>query len=165
MLDPTLFNPRSYARFIAKVDKTEGCWLWTANIDPGGYGTFQARNHQRWYAHRWSYTYHVGPIPGGLQLDHLCRVRHCVNPAHLEPVTPRENTRRGVSAPAVNAAREACIHGHEFTPDNTIVRITKSGRQERCCKTCQYRKTRARYWERRAAGWVHRNGKLTPPEA
>lgn len=69
------------------------CWLWSGALH-NGYGGFFA-DGQRWRVHRWSYEFLVGPIPEGLHLDHLCRVRHCVNPAHLEPVTNQENIRRG----------------------------------------------------------------------
>jgi hypothetical protein len=68
------------------------CWLWTAGLDPDGYGKFRAPGEQS--AYRWSYTYHVGPIPEGLELDHLCRVRRCVNPWHLDPVTRLVNILR-----------------------------------------------------------------------
>jgi hypothetical protein len=87
-------------------------------------------------AHRWSYEYHVGPIPDGLQLDHLCRVRRCVNPWHLEPVTNRVNSQRG-KAGAVNAARqeakEFCPYGHPYSPENTYQRPDRNGRDCRRC--------------------------------
>lgn len=92
------------ARFWAKVDKTETCWLWTAAIRRrSGYGVFshQARTM---LAHRFAYELLVGPIPDGLVIDHLCRVRHCVNPDHLEPVTQRENLRRGMRWPSSRSA-------------------------------------------------------------
>ena len=80
-----------------------------------------------------------GPIPEGLTLDHLCRVRACVNPAHLEPVTLRENTLRSPSAPtAINARKTECLRGHAFTPENTWVH-----RSRRCCRECK------RSWWRR----------------
>ena len=86
-------------RFLMKVEKTPTCWLWTAAKQQGGYGMFGAKNTKKVVAaHRWSYEHFVGPIPKGMQIDHLCRVRHCVNPAHLEPVTPKENLRRGREA-------------------------------------------------------------------
>lgn len=119
-------------RFLALTDKDSGdCWLWTGRLNWAGYASF-------WFdgrtvkAHRWSYQHHVGPIPDGMQLDHLCRVRHCVNPEHLEPVTNRENSLRGIGPTAINAAKTHCKRGHEFTPENTY-RDAK-GRMCRACK-------------------------------
>lgn len=80
-------------RFETFVDRTEGCWLWTGSLTYDGYGVFR-ENNRRTGAHRFAYEYHIGPIPDGLHLDHLCCVRNCVNPEHLEPVTPKENDRR-----------------------------------------------------------------------
>lgn len=110
-----------------------GCWLWTGTVFlRTGYANFwfSGKSH---LGHRWSYRHFVGPIPTGYQLDHLCRVRNCVNPAHLEPVTPRENNARSSSPSAINAVKTHCKHGHEFTSDNTYV--TKKG--QRHCKTCR----------------------------
>jgi hypothetical protein len=84
------------------------------------------------YVHRVVYEALVKPIPVGLVLDHLCRVRHCVNPAHLEPVTQRENVLRGETAPAANKAKTHCVRGHPFSGQNLILR--KSGVRE--CRTC-----------------------------
>lgn len=85
-------------RFWMKVDRTDTCWLWTASKTRNGYGMFGVSIDGKVTtspAHRWAYEMLVGPIPTGLQIDHLCRVRHCVNPAHLEPVTGTQNIRRG----------------------------------------------------------------------
>lgn len=83
-------------RFWAKVHKTDSCWLWTASLT-FGYGSFwDGKGQVR--AHRFAYELLVDPIPEGLQLDHLCRIRHCVNPDHLEAVTNAENVQRGVVA-------------------------------------------------------------------
>lgn len=80
-----------------RVDETSGCWIFTGAISTSGYGRvgLGARSEGLAQAHRVTYEHLVGPIPEGLDIDHLCRVRACVNPAHLEPVTRRENCRRG----------------------------------------------------------------------
>src|SRR5689334_10590331 len=79
-------------RFLTRVtQQTSGCWLWTGYLMPNGYGKFAVSRGINALAHRWSYETFVGAIPAGLTLDHLCRVRGCVNPTHLEPVTRREN--------------------------------------------------------------------------
>ena len=111
-----------------------GCWRWKG-AGSNGYATFTIGGQKR-SAHRAVYELLVGPIPEGLQLDHLCGVKRCVNPAHLEPVTPRENTMRAVNAPAaINAAKTHCDHGHEFTPENIYVPPKRPNR--RYCRTCQ----------------------------
>lgn len=92
-------------RFWSKVNKTETCWLWTAALDRHGYGVFGvAKGRGSARAHRVAYELVNGPIPGSLPLDHLCRVRACVNPAHLEPVTVAENNRRMMSARRTGAS-------------------------------------------------------------
>ena len=81
------------ARFMAKVDQSGDCWLWTAHVNADGYGVFRF-DGQMGGAHRFAYRLLVGPIHEGMELDHLCRTRHCVNPAHMEVVTHAENVRR-----------------------------------------------------------------------
>lgn len=112
--------------------QTSGCWLWTAATNAKGYGRVAWEGHNR-YAHRVVYTLLVGPIPDGLTIDHLCRVRACVNPAHMEPVTSRVNTARGMSPSALNAVKTACPSGHAYTPENTY---TPPGKTRRRCKAC-----------------------------
>lgn len=79
------------------IDAETGCWNWTGKLHLNGYGGIR-RDGRQWYAHRWVYERLVGPIPEGLQIDHLCRNHRCCNPAHLEPVVPAVNTRRGEAA-------------------------------------------------------------------
>ena len=134
-------------RFWAQVKKTDTCWLWTSSLTTCGYGTFWTGS-RRSAAHRWAYERFIGPIPEGMELDHLCRVRHCVNPAHVEPVTHAENMRRsGPFSP--KAALTHCKNGHEFTPENTYPREGgRSGR--RACRACNRQAQRA-YRARKAA--------------
>lgn len=129
-------------RFAAKVSYADsGCWEWTAALQSQGYGSFadQGAIH---LAHRWSYERHVGPIPDGLQIDHLCRNRTCVNPAHLEPVTQAENRRRGL----YGVLATHCRRGHAMTADNTYAHP----RGQRVCLTCRRAHSRA-YRQRKAA--------------
>jgi len=119
-------------RFWARVEKTETCWLWTASTQGRGYGAMW--NGERMIlAHRWAYQSLVGPIPEGLELDHLCRVRNCVNPAHLEPVTRKENILRGESDPAKRARQTHCKRGHLLSGDNLYV-VPPNG--YRRCREC-----------------------------
>lgn len=117
--------------FEVKVDKTLwGCWLWIGRVDNDGYGIFRLGGKSR-KAHRVAYETYKETIPSGLTLDHLCRVRNCVNPDHLEPVTNRENFLRGDNLMARFALATHCKNGHEFTQDN--IYTSPIGRK---CKTC-----------------------------
>jgi hypothetical protein len=123
-------------RFLAKyeVDTETGCWNWTAGKNSWGYGTFwlNGRNER---AHRFSYEALIGTIPGGLHIDHLCRNRKCVNPAHMEPVTLQENTRRGESG-WKQAAKSHCPKGHPYAGSNLYLHVQPSG-PRRHCRTCR----------------------------
>lgn len=132
------YYPRGPApiRFWTKVNFTDSCWLWTGSRNLQGYGQWPNAFGSA-LAHRYAYTFCVGPIPDGLEIDHLCRVPLCVNPDHLEPVTHRENQLRGTGQVALNARKTHCVHGHAFTPSNTYI-----WRSERHCRLC--RKLRAR---------------------
>lgn len=131
-MTPDLLPPRIAAKIA--VDSS-GCWLWTgAKAD--GYGRVGLSGRKRIAAHRLAYTLLVGPIPEGSQLDHLCRVRHCLNPAHLEPVDCRTNLLRGQTIAATNAAKERCVHGHLFDEANTRYRMRGNSRC-RSCRTCE----------------------------
>lgn len=125
-----------------------GCWLWVGTTAATGYGTLKS-GQSHYLAHRVSYVLHCGPIPDGLHIDHLCRVRCCVNPDHLEPVTIGENTRRGRSA-EVTRARYAtithCPQGHEYTEENTYY-YRQAGQEKylrRSCRACCRQKMRNR---------------------
>jgi hypothetical protein len=128
-------------RIESKVRRQDdGCWIWTAETGRDGYGRTKA-DGRRVMAHRLVYTLLAGPIPAGLQLDHLCRVRSCVNPAHLEPVTSRENTLRSEGPAAKNHDKDECLNGHPFDSINTYVRPDGKGRH---CKACH--RARNRVW-------------------
>lgn len=130
------------SRFMEKVDKTDSCWLWTAWIERNGYGRFWLDGRQQG-AHRVAYELYVQPIPAGMEIDHLCRVRHCVNPSHLEAVTPVENVLRAIPFKTpYQSLRSECPNGHPYDTDNAIP--TATGRQ---CRTCKKDANRA-YCER-----------------
>lgn len=116
----------------------DGCWDWTGAKNTNGYGRIQVDGKTA-YAHRASYEHYVGPIPDGLHLDHLCRNRSCVNPAHLEPVTCRENIHRGQG----NSSKTHCPQGHPYSGWNLAI---VNGR--RICVTC--RRERVRIANRKA---------------
>lgn len=121
-------------RFFAKVEKTDSCWNWTACTNDNGYGLIWVYEAQtKLYAHRVSYEIHVGPIPEGLHIDHLCRNRGCVNPDHLEPVTGAENNRR------VAVLRTHCPQGHPYDGDNVC--IYRGHRRCRACDRERHRRT------------------------
>lgn len=129
-------KPARHGTFRTGHHDESGCWLWAGARDAYGYGA--ATGHTK--AHRLVYEALVGPIPRGLTIDHLCRVRACVNPTHLEPVTRGENVLRGESRGAVALRENHCYQGHSFTPENTIVRRDGS----RLCRSCKRKRERER---------------------
>lgn len=128
----------------AKLDIAD-CWLFTGSRNDFGYGHFW-NGEKLVMAHRWTYEYLVGPIPEGLELDHLCRPPPCCNPDHLEPVSTAENNRRSGSATARNARKTHCKRGHPL--DGVNVRYANGGR---VCVTCDRANRRAARLRRRAA--------------
>lgn len=138
-------------RFWAKVGATDsqGCWPWLGHKLPDtGHARFWL-DGRTISAYRFGYELLIGPIPDGLVIDHLCRNPQCVNPKHLEPVTSRENTLRGLSLPAQHAAKTHCKQGHPFDATNTHWYL-KRGIPVRRCRACD-RETMRRLRERRRA--------------
>lgn len=161
------------ARFWRRVDKAgpDGlhsqtgkslgpCWVWTGPLNPEKYGSWSApvdasgRRRCTTLVYLAAYESIIGPVPDGLVLDHLCRVRRCCNPAHLEPVTPAVNSQRGETGHARGrqmAALTHCRNGHPFVGANLVIR-TSRGRTQRVCRRCdvikaqryQAKKTKAR---------------------
>jgi len=155
-----LRTPRDF--FLEKVDKNGGvpsngrasgrCWLWTGAISETGYGVLTVR-YKRKYAHRIAYEYEFGEIPDGLVIDHLCSVRNCVNPAHLEATTQGDNLRRSdATLPSVNSRKTHCPHGHQYTDANTYYSRGKSGGQTRKCKACTIDRAKRRINDQEGVG-------------
>ena len=119
--------------------REDGCHIFTGALTAAGYGVvgLGGRSAGVGYTHRLIYEAVVGPIPDGLHIDHLCRVRACCNPDHLEAVTQAENNRR--AAADNKAARTTCSRGHEWTPENTLTTKT-----QRYCRTCRNARARAK---------------------
>lgn len=120
------------------------CWLWTGGLTAHSYGSFACEPRRpnghlsSKGAHRYAYEILVGPVPEGLVLDHLCRVKACVCPEHLEPVTNAENLRRGApNVSALNREKTHCDYGHPFSGENLRIR-PKTG--ERQCRACMRRR-------------------------
>lgn len=124
----------------ALPEPNSGCWLWIGSIRPDGYGQFSVSAGRARVAHIVAWEMYRGPVPEGLELDHLCRVRSCVNPDHLEPVTHRTNLLRGTGASARNVDKTHCPHGHEYTDDN--VYFHRGGRH---CRICQKSSSKIQY--------------------
>lgn len=125
------FTFATVERFISP-EPNSGCWLWTAITTEDGYGRVTI-NGKKYLAHRLTYTFLVDQIPNGLVLDHLCRVPTCCNPAHLEPVTNRENTIRGDTyASGWCRNKTHCPKGHPYLGYNLYTH--KNG--NRACRTC-----------------------------
>jgi hypothetical protein len=133
------------ARFMSYIEQSPDCWNWTGGLTSRGYGKFW-RDGRTVSAHRTSYELHVGPIPDGLHIDHLCRNRRCVRPDHLEPVTARDNLLRGDTLAAGNVAKTECANGHPYDDGNTY----RAPDGSRMCRTCMRDRDRRRYWRLKA---------------
>ena len=118
-------------RALVREDPNTGCWIWTGSFAGSGYPTISVGGRKQ-AGHRVAYEAFIGPIPEGLELDHLCSTPTCVNPAHLEPVTHTENVLRGRSFAAVNARKSHCVNGHLYDARNTYRR--PNGRRD--CRVC-----------------------------
>jgi hypothetical protein len=118
-----------------------GCWKWLPTLNEGGYGRLWGD-----MAHRLSYSAYIGPIGKGLDIDHLCRNRYCVNPKHLEPVTRRDNLLRGIGTDLQKRKaleKTHCPEGHELTMENIYIRPCDG---VRICMTCK--KIKSEKWQK-----------------
>ncbi|CAM5511642.1 HNH endonuclease signature motif containing protein [Sphingobium scionense] len=113
--------------FWSKVIIGDECWVWTGATNSRGYGNFRSQ-----LAHRVAYQEKVGAIPDGLTIDHLCRNKLCVNPAHLEPVTSKVNTLRGDAPTAINSRKTHCSNGHELSAENVKIVVRGDGTRRKC---------------------------------
>jgi len=130
------YEPLTAETFMNHVEVTNGCWLWMEKRTREGYGRWGAE-----FAHRLSYVLHKGPIPAGMQIDHLCFNPSCVRPSHLQVVDPITNSRRNLKALATE-----CPRGHPYTPENTL---RQHGGRRRC-RTCHNEGQRRTYQRRKA---------------
>lgn len=130
-------------RFEARVAQGPGCQLWMGNRNRTGYGKIKISGKTR-FVHRVAYELYVGPIPGGLTIDHLCRTHACVNPSHLEPVTMKTNILRGFSPSAICARMIQCKKGHDFCIDLST--------GTRRCHKCMADKQRERHYKQYKQG-------------
>jgi hypothetical protein len=138
-------------RFLPKVVVApSGCWEWQASKIQNGYGEFW-NGDVKMLAHRWAYERWVGPVPDGLELDHLCRNRACVNPSHLEPVPHSVNSKRGLAGKHRRDEAKVITHcpqGHLYDAENTWLRPNRHGGMSRNCRACQ---------RQRLAAWREKN--------
>lgn len=122
-------------RFWSWVNKTDTCWLWTGSLNNKGYGNFSL-NRKTTKVHRISFFLANGFLKSGLEINHLCQIKSCVNPDHLEEVTSKENIRYS------RKRRSHCLRGHKLSMDNTLVRVRKDGTVGRECRECSLKRRR-----------------------
>ena len=134
------------SRFAARIYvDTNRCWIWGGAVTSSGYGSIGYRGVTH-STHRLAYALLVGPIPEGLAIDHVCRVKRCCNPDHLEAVTYAENNRRAIATVGAWRAKvTACRRGHEYTEENTYT----DHQGYRQCRTCRRASNQAAYKRRR----------------
>lgn len=131
------------AKILSNID-VGFCWEWNRKLNNRGYGVTNV-NKKRWYVHRLMWTLMVGPIPDGMEIDHMCRNRACCNPEHLDLVTGQVNTLRGVSPASSHAKRDECSYGHEYTAET--MHVVRGARR---CRICERRRDKERYERKKA---------------
>jgi hypothetical protein len=141
--DVPVLSSAALKRFLDKILIGSDCWLWTGAKNSWGYGNVTVSKRQ-WGAHRLSYRNLVGPIPHGMELDHLCRQPSCVRPDHLEVVERATNNIRSNSISAINGRAQVCKAGHPFDEHNTYRRPDRQGRDCRACRRRRKKEQRAR---------------------
>lgn len=154
-------------QFWSKVERRDsGCWEWTGALTASGYGSgwnyaYPLGGKRRTSAHRQSYLLTKGEIPEGLQIDHLCSNKKCVNPDHLEAVTQRENLHRAPNTlVSINSAKTHCARGHEYAGEN----LTVNAKGFRYCKTCN-RENQRKFHERHPGAMKEANDKRAMKKA